>query len=179
MLPAALPLLVAACSGTPSADGSTTTTRAAGHQGSTSVCSLVTPAQIEAALGTKVGTPGVANSTRSTSCTYPSSGGRHAPAIIITFRGRVTAAEAGAEQAALEKAHGTLTPVTVSDGQAFSYVTGTGSDRVTSLVTLVGTTQVSIASTASLDQMENLSVDIFSSLSSGTTTTTTTGTPAG
>ena len=81
----------------------TTTTRAAGHQGTTSVCSLVTPAQIESALGRSVGAPGVANSTRATTCTYPGADGKSSDSVIITFRSRVTAAEAGAEQAALEE----------------------------------------------------------------------------
>ena len=61
----------------------------------------------------------------------------------------------------------------MSDGQAFSFTTGTGAHRVTSLVTLVGTTQVSIASTATLDQIEQLSAQIFTTLSTGATTSTT------
>ena len=169
---AALPLVLAACSGGSSSDA-TTTTRPTGHQGTTSVCTLVTPAQIESALARKVGAPGVANSTAATTCTYPGADGRSADSVIITFRSRVTAAEAGAEQASLEKIHGTLTPVTVSDGQAFSFTTGSGAGQVTSLVTLVGTTQVSIAATAPLDRIENLSVQIFTTLSTGATTTTT------
>ena len=62
--------------------------------------------------------------------------------------------------------------MTVSDGQAFSFTTGSGAGQVTSLVTLVGTTQVSIAATAPLDRIENLSVQIFTTLSTGATTTT-------
>ena len=172
-----LPLALGACSSSSTADGPPTT-RAAGHPGSGSVCAVVTPAQIEQTLGRSVGRPGVANSTGATACTYPASSGNRADSVIITFRSRVTPAQAGAEQAALQKEHGTLTPVTVSNGQAFTFASGSGKDRVTSLVTLVGETQVVITSTAALDRIENLSQEVFTAFATGATTTTSPSTTA-
>jgi hypothetical protein len=153
-----------------------TTTVASNHQGSTSACSLVTPAQIESTLGRRVGTPVAANSISATACTYPGVTGGKENSVIIAYRGRVSAASAVTEQAALAKLHGTTTPVTVSSGQAYYYSVPVGGQTITSLVTLVGTTQVAITSTATADQLENLSKLAFASLRSATTTTTT---PAG
>jgi anti-anti-sigma regulatory factor len=107
----------------------------------------VTPTEIHAALGKSVGPPGVANSTAATACTYPSTSGGRQNSVIITFRGQVTAAAAAAEQTALSKLHGTTSP-------------------------LVNTTQVAITSTASLDQIENLSQQIFASFTSSATSST-------
>lgn len=171
-----LPLALGACSSASSANGATTTTRAAGHSGSTSVCRLITPAQIEQTLGKKVDDAVVANTTAATACTYPATSGQRADSVIIAYRAHVTAAQAGTEQATLAKLHGTLTPVTVTSGQAFSYTEGSGKDQVTSLVTLIGNTQVAVTSTATLDQLENLSQLIFTSLATGPSSTTTTTT---
>lgn len=169
----ALPLLLAACASSSTSSGSTTTVADAGHQTAASVCTLITPAQIKATTGKSVGRPGVANSASATACTYPATDGRRSDSVIVTYRGHVTAAQAGAEQAALGKLHGTLTPVTVSSGQAFSYTAGSGSGKVTSLVTLIGETQVTVTATATLDQLESLSQLIFTTFATGSTSTTT------
>ena len=125
--------------------------------------------------------PGVTNSTAATTCTYPATDGRTSNSVILTYRGHVTAAAAGAEQAALGRLHGTLTPVTVSSGQAFSYTSGSGAGQVTSLLTLIGQTQVTVAATATLDQLENLTQQIFTAFATGhpASTTTTTGAATG
>jgi hypothetical protein len=185
---AALPLLLGACSSASSADGSTTTTRTAGHQGSTSVCTLVGPEQVRAALGKDVDRPGVANSTAATVCTYPATGGDRGNSVIITYRGRVSAVQAAAQQAALARLHGTTTPVTVSSGQAYAYSQGSGRGQVNSLVTIVGQTEVTVTSTVPVTKLEDLSQQIFAAFaaeanrSPGSTapaSTTTTSAPAG
>ena len=61
-----LPLALGACSSSATSGGATTTTRATGHQGPNSVCSLVTPAQIGSALGRSVQAPKTKNTTAAT-----------------------------------------------------------------------------------------------------------------
>jgi len=171
-----LALLLAACSTTTSA-GSTTTTRSGSDPGGHSVCSLVTPAQIDSTLARQVGPATVVNSTASTACRFPSaSGATPSDSVIVTFRGHVSDATAASEQAALAKLHGSTSPVTVSSGQAYTYSVATGGHTVNSLVTLVGDTQVTITSTAPVTAMETLSEQIFASFASAASTTTTTTT---
>jgi hypothetical protein len=168
----ALPLTLAACSSSATSAGSTTT-RATGRSGTNPVCALVTPAQIQTTLDRTVGPPSASNSTGSTACTYPATNGRTSDSVIITFRSNVTAAEAAAEEAALQKSHATVTPISVTGAQAFSFTTTSGTETVTGLVTIVGESQLSITSTATLDQTESLSQEIFSSLSSASASSTT------
>ena len=54
-----------------------------------------------------------------------------------------------------------MTNVTGSGGQAYYYSVGTGAHTVTTLVSLVGETQVTVTSTASVAQAEALSTLIF------------------
>ncbi len=169
----ALPLILAACSSSTTSAASTTTTRAAGSSGTNPACALVTPTQIQSALDKTVGSPSASNSTGSTACTYPATNGRKSDSVIITFRSNVTPAQAAAEEAALEKSHATVTPISVTGGQAFSFTTTSGTETVTGLVTVVGESQLSIASTATLGQTESLAQEIFSSLSSKAASSTT------
>ena len=108
---------------------------------SSSACSLVTPAQIESTLGRTVGAPSAANSTATTTCTYPAASGRTADSVVITFRSNVTAAP-GQRRAGRprEGARDGVSPVSVTGAQAFSFTTTSGSDTITSLVTIVGGT---------------------------------------
>ncbi len=174
---AALALAVTACSSSPSG---TATIRKPGHQDATSVCTLVPASQVESALGRSVHAPTVVNTTASTACTYEAANGDRADSVVVTFRGKVTTAAAAAEEAALSKLHGSTAPVTVQSGTgtAYTYSVDTGDGTVNSLVTLVGDTQVTVTSTASVDQMETLSEQIFTSLSAAASTTTTTTAPA-
>jgi len=178
-LAVALPLGLAACSS--SASTSPTTTRASGHSGSTSACTLVTPAQIESTLGRKVDNPVVVNSTAATACTYRASDkSNESDSVIVGFRGGVTSAIAGAEQAQVEKLHGTTTDVSGTGDTAYSYsAQASGGHTVNTLVTLVGQAQVTVSSTASVAQAETLTQQIFASLASAATSTTTSTTAAG
>ena len=169
----ALPLTLAACSSSTTSAGSTTTTRAAGSSGTNPACALVTPAQIQSTLNKTVGPPSASNSTGSTACTYPATNGRKSDSVIVTFRSNVTPAQAAAEEAALQKSHATVTPISVTGAQAFSFTTTSGTGTVTGLVTVVGESQLSITSTATLDQTESLSQEVFSSLSSAAASSTT------
>jgi hypothetical protein len=178
-LAVALPLGLAACSS--SASTSTTTTRASGHSDTTSACTLVTPAQIESTLGRTVDRPVVVNSTAATACTYTAADrSNQSDSVVIGFRGRVTSAVAGAEQATVRKLHGTTTDVSGTGDSAYSYTTtAAGGHTVNTLVTLVGLTQVTVSSTATVAQEEALTQQIFSSLASASTSTTTSTTVAG
>jgi len=168
----ALPLLLAACSS--SSTAGTTTTRAPAGKASPSVCTLVSPSEIHSILGRSVGHPGVANSTVSTACTYPSTDkSRTSDAVIISFRAGVTSAIAGSEQAQVRKLHGTATDVSGTGDTAYYYGVSAGGQALTTLVTLVGTTQVTITSTAPLDKTEALAQQIFVTFASEATTTTT------
>ncbi len=169
----ALPVGLAACSSASS--GSTTTTRAAGHRGATSACALVTPSQISTTLDRSVKAAVVTNSTAATACTFAAAGATTSDSVIIGFRSRVTSAVAGSEQAAVVKLHGTTTDVS-GDGDIAYYYTVKAKDgqTVNTLVTLVGETQVTISSTASVSQAETLTQQIFSSLAGEAAATTTT-----
>ena len=168
----ALPLVLGACSSPSTVTGSTTTTRAAGHQGANSVCSTVTPAQIARTLGKPVRAPGVATSTRATVCTYPASSADQASAaVIVGFRGGVTPADFTAEQAKLGTQHGTATDVSGLGDQAYYYSQDVGGHSVTSLATLVNRTQVTVTSTASVGQAEALTKGILATFADQTATT--------
>jgi hypothetical protein len=173
-----VPAALGACSSSSTSGGATTTTRATGHQGASSVCSLVTPADIRTVLGRSVKAPTVRNTTAATICTYAAT---HAStptdAVIIGFRGQVTAAAAAAEQTNLAKLHGTVTDVTGSGAQAYYYSVGTGAHSLTTLVSLVGETQVTVTSTAPVTQAEALSTLIFGTFASAATSTTSTTAP--
>jgi hypothetical protein len=171
----ALPIMLGACSSSSTA-GSTTTTRAAGHQGTASVCSLVTPAQIERTLGKTVDAPRVTNSTRLTVCTYPAKD--PADTVIIGFRAKVTEADAGLEQAQLGKLHGTLTDVSGPGFAAYYYTDTSGKQTINGLVTINAQTQVTVTSTSPVAKQEALTQEVFATLAAqaaGTTTTTAAG----
>ena len=171
-LAVALPLTLGACSATPTATGSTTTTRAASHQGVGSVCATVTPAQIARTLAKPVRTPGVTTSARTTVCTYPASGSDQASAaVIVGFRGGVTPADFTAEKAKLGTLHGSTTDISGIGDQAYSYSQDVGGHSVTSVATLVNRTQVTVTSTASIDQAEALTKEIFATFAAQTATT--------
>ncbi len=149
------------------------------HQGFSAACALVTPDMIGTALGKQVDPPVAFNSTAATTCTYHPTHGGAVDTVIISYRGKVSSAQAGAEQAALAKLHGTLTPVDVSSGQAFSYTSGSGANRVTSLVTLVGETQVTVTAHATVDQLEQLSQEIFAAFAAQSKAATGPAAPTG
>lgn len=169
-----LPVMLGACSSSSVPGSSPTTTRATGHQGAGSVCSLVSPAQIRSVLGLSVEAPTVRNGTAATLCTY-SPTDRSAPldAVLIGYRGHVTSAVASAEQATLSQLHDTVTDVTGSGGQAYYYAVGSGSHTVTTLVSLVGRTQVTVTTSAPVGQAEALSTQIFTAFAAAASTTTT------
>ena len=175
---AALPLLLGACSSSSTGSGSTTTTRAGGQTDAKTACSLVPAAQVRSLLGKQVGSPGIANSSVATTCTYPATDTtKKSDAVIISFRAGVTDAIAGAEQAAVRKLHGTTTDVSGSGFTAYYYQVKAGGQTVTSLVTLVGQAQVTVTSTASLDKIEALTQQIFDTFATQATSTTTTEGP--
>ena len=166
----ALPLSLGSCSSSPTAGGSTTTTQSVGHRGTNPVCSLVTPAQIERTLGRTVGAPRATNATGLTVCTYPTSTPSDASgAVIIGYRGRVTPTDFSSEQTKLGRLHGTTTDVGGIGDQAYYYSVRVGGHTVTSLATLVNQTQVTVTSTATVDQMETLTREIFATFASQAT----------
>jgi hypothetical protein len=169
------PVALGACSSSSTSGGATTTTRAAGHQGASSVCSVVTPARIQTVLGRSVTPPTVRNTTAATICTYDATHtSTPTDAVIIGYRGHVTAANAATEQTNLAKLHGTITDVTGSGAQAYYYSVGTGAHTLTTLVSLVGETQVTVTSTAPVAQAEALSTEIFLTFATDATSTTST-----
>jgi hypothetical protein len=174
---AGIPLVLGACGSSTTSSGATTTTRAAGHQGAGSVCSLVSPARIRSVLGLGVGDPTVRNSTTATLCTYASDD-RAVPVdtVLIGYRGHVTPTVAATEQATLAKLHDTTTDVSGSGVQAYYYSVDSGAHTVTTLVSLVGGTQVTVTSTATVAQAEALSTLIFQAFATDATSTTTTTT---
>ena len=127
-------------------------------------------------LDRTVGAPGVTNSTAATACTFPPVPRTQlSDAVIVGFRSHVTTSVAGAEQAAVVKLHATTTDVSGDGNTAYYYTArAAGGDTVTTLVTLVGETQVTVSSTASAAQAETLTQQIFASLATAATSTTTT-----
>ena len=169
----ALPVLLAACSG--ATGGSTTTTRVSGHAAATSVCSLVTVADVEKYLGKMVSGPTGRPSTASVTCTYPAKAGHPATdGVFVSFHSGVTTAQFAAEATALSKLGGTTTNVSGNGDTAFSYTQEKDGATVNTLATLVGRAQVVVTSTASISQIEALTIHIFSSFGSLAATTTTT-----
>jgi hypothetical protein len=171
-----LPVALAACSNASSTGGSTTTTRASGHIGTTSACTLVSPATIQKVLDRTVKAAEVTNSTVATACTYPSADtSRSSDSVIVAFRGRVTQAVAAGELAATRKLQPTITDVSGSGDTAYAFTSkARGGETVTTLVTLVDETQVTVSSTASVAQAEALTQQIFSTLAGEASSTTTT-----
>jgi len=180
---AVVPAMLGACTSSSTTTTTTTTTGATtgatGQQRATSVCSLVTTAQIKQTLGKTVHAPRVANSPRSTVCTYPSNVA--ADTVIVGFRAKVTEADAGLEQARIGRLHGTVTDVSGTGFTAYYYSDTSVKPPVIGLVTINGKTQVTVTSTAPLAQQETLTQQIFATLASqasgATTTTPTTAAP--
>jgi hypothetical protein len=165
-----LPLGVSACSSSSTAGGTTTTAAASGPN---SVCSVVTPAQIEATLGKQVAKPTAVNSTASTACTYLSTtSSDKSDSVIIVYRGGVTKSAYSAQKATLAKTHGSITDVSGVGDTAYYYTVQSHGQTVTSLVTLVNQAQVSITSTATVAQAEALAKQIFATFASDATSTT-------
>lgn len=173
----ACPLLLVACASGPKPAAPTTT--GAGSAATTSVCSMVTPAEIRQQLGMSVQGPGASTSTATTICTYPSTDpAKDYESVIIGFRGHVTAAVAGLEQAQATAKYGQLTDASGTGVSAYYYSTTTGGHTVTTLVSLVNATQVTVATTASVAQAEALSQEIFTAFASAATSTTGVQAPA-
>lgn len=170
---AVLPLTLRACTSNKTAGSTTTTaTGATGQQRATSICSLVTAAEIKRTLGKTVVAPRVTNSARLTVCTYPSK--NPADTVIVGFRAQVSQADAGLEQARIGKLHGSLTDVSGSGFSAYYYSDPSVRPPVVGLVTINGRTQVTVTSTAPLDQQESLTQQIFATLAAHATSTSTT-----
>jgi hypothetical protein len=162
---------LAACSSSAAPSTTSTTLRPAGPG---SACALVTPAQIRTTLGKPVDRPEEATMAKGTRCIYPAA--KPADTVVITFQGGVTADEFGMRQVALGATNSGTTDVSGTGFSAYTFTSSTANGEITSLVTLVGSTQVAVASTASLDQEEALVKQIFAALSAqaakaGTTTT--------
>ena len=122
-----------------------------------------------------VDSPRVANSTRSTVCTYSSK--IPADTVIVGFRAKVSQADAGLEQARLGRLHGTLTDVSGTGFSAYYYSDMSVRPPVIGLVTINGLTQITVTSTSSLARQELLTQQIFAALAAkatGATTTTST-----
>ena len=154
-----------------SSTSATTTTRPAAAS-KTSVCRLITPAQVGTALGRTVNTASATTRATSTTCTY--SAASKSDAVLIVFHGGVSQSDAASQQASLAISHGSTTDVSGPGFTAYYFTTPTTGGTVTTLVTLVGQTQVAINSTASLNQEEALATQIFDTLQAQTTSSSTT-----
>lgn len=139
-------------------------------------CELLTPSQISDTMGYAVGAARVRNYKGSTECTYPAHDGHIADSIIVTFRGGVTPTMAAQQEGILSQAHGKVSNVPTSTGQAYYFTTTGGGATVTTLVTLINETQISVTSTASVKKAEDLTQQLLDALKAQATTTTS---PAG
>jgi hypothetical protein len=140
------------------------TTGKSGTSGSASVsCDLVTPAQINSALGISVGPPEVTNNDPVTVCTYKKSDG--IGQVLVRF-------ETGLDEAGWEtsKAGFTQHGEAIQDlpglgDKAFTSTIGSGQFVTNTVVTQKGTTNLLItASGASLAQIETLARQVLASL---------------
>ena len=169
LLGAVAAVSLGACS--TSSTSATTTTKPA-SAAKTSVCTLITPAQVGTALGRTVHAASATTRAKSTTCTY--SAPSKSDAVLIVFHGGVSQSDAASQQASLAISHGSTTDVSGPGFTAYYFTTSTTGGTVTTLVTLVGQTQVAINSTATLSQEEALATQIFDTLQAQTASSSTT-----
>ena len=137
-----------------------TATSAGGGGSKTVDCSLVTPAEVNAALGTSVGAPSTVVNGTVTVCTYKQSTG----AVIVRFDTASSAAKF-AEARAGFGSHGE-TAVTASGfgDEAYTSTLGSGSYVTSTIVARKGSTELLITGPASVAQVEALATQVLDKL---------------
>jgi len=153
-----LALICSACSSASTSPTTTTLTSPDAH----SACNLVTQDEIRATLNKSVNPAREATEANGTRCVYAA--GSPADSVIITFESRVTADDFARRQAALSARLGGTTDLSGSGFSAYTFTSTAADAQVTSLITLIGGTQVGVTSSATLDQEEALTKKIYASL---------------
>ena len=163
----ALPLALSACSSSSSSSSTTkaagagTSTSASGNGGSSTVdCNLVTPAEVNAALGTSVGAPSSIVNGSVTVCTYKQSAGT----VIVRFDTDSSASKF-AEAKAGFGSHGE-TAVTASGfgDEAYTSSLGAGNYTTSTIVARKGSTELLITGPATIAQVEALATQVLAKL---------------
>ena len=166
-LAVALPVALGACSSSSSSSSSTTKTSSGGTPstssggGSKAVdCSLVTPAEVNAALGTSVGTPSKIVNGSVTVCTYKQSMGT----VIVRFDTASSAAKFAQAKAGFGSHGETAVTATGIGDEAYTSTLGSGNYITSTIVARKGSTELLITGPASVAQVEALATQVLAQL---------------
>ncbi len=127
------------------------------------LCLLITPADIKAATGETVAPAQVGIHGSQTTCNYKA---KVLPSSIVTqFDSGVTPASFQSYSSKVSSTFGQTTPVTGLTAGSFSFGAPAGSLTLSSVVALVGSTQVMVTGTSPVSQLETLASTIVSQIS--------------
>lgn len=165
-------VLSSCSSNSPSSAPTTTSTSAK----ASSVCSLVTPQQLKEVTGFTVKEPVASNRKLTTTCTYR--GADPAQSVIISYQAGVTPSSFAAGEQEFELKYGSTIALSGLGSQAYEG-SGISDGRTTySIVTLVGSSQIVVISSAPLSDVERLAEGVLANLyeasSRGASSTSTT-----
>ncbi|MHB8680979.1 MAG: hypothetical protein ACYDA2_02645 [Acidimicrobiales bacterium] len=155
----------AACSSSsPNSSGTTTTASASGpsNKSSSPGCGLVSAAEVNAALGTNVGSPSAQPNGSVTVCTYTSSS--PIATVIVRFQTGMSMSDFATARAQFDQHGETTTSVSGLGDAAYSSSAGTGQYQQNTIVVLKGSTELLITAPASLDQVEALARQVLPSI---------------
>lgn len=171
-------LLVTACSsgsaGTGTSVTSTPTTTGPGTASARTACDSISPAQVKAATGTAVGPPHVTVHGLVATCSYPAPDAGQT--VAIQYASGADPTQFNADETQVADKYGPVTTVTGLGDRACYSTTPAGARTATTVVTLTGSLQFIVTSTASLAQMEDLAQVVLYSVQSARSATTSTPT---
>jgi len=156
---------LAACTssaGTAPATNHTASTSAPGGADDTSACSLVGPQQVQAMTGLSVGTPVAQDRHATTTCTYPAADS--ADSVIVEYQAGVSPTAFANGQQSFELKYGQAIAISGLGQQAYTGSAQSGGHTINTVVTLVGSTQIVIISSASQSRVERLAEVVLGAL---------------
>jgi len=142
--------LVAACSTSNSGTGSTTSN----PDRSRGLCTLITPAEVEAITGSAVGTPRSVLQGDTTDCTYSAGNASHS--VLIRYVIPANAASFAGDERSVASQGKQVTAVPGLGDQAFAVSETVGGTTKNSVVARKGTTMVLVSGTATGAQVNEL-----------------------
>ncbi len=143
--------LFAACSSSDSQSGSAASSR----DRSRGLCTLITPADVEAITGSAVGTPRSVLQGEITDCTYGSANPSHS--VLIRYETSATASSFANKREAIVSLGNSVTAVSDLGDQAFTYSQTVGGTTQTTVVARQGMTMVLVTgTTATPDEVDAL-----------------------
>lgn len=139
---------------------------------SQTVCTLISAAEVNSIMDTKVGAPHAVVRGSVTTCTYRSS--TPSGSVIIEYDTAATAPSFATGRSEIEQHGGSTTAIEGLGKQAYSFSLNSSGAPVNTVVTFQRTLQTIVSSTTSAASVQNMSAAVlrkFNAAGGGTTTT--------